>query len=305
VHRSCARRFNGVYVQDGTIISLPPELGDEWRGCGGSTPQAGQSSMRVQVRLDLAQGGMQGPWRHLGRAAERSGEAHEAPLPEGCLSNVDAGYFTLAEMRTHGKAGCFWLTTAKAGTRLFDERGQCWDLVSFLQAQRGDEVDVQVRLGQARTAAGAADRQAGQSRASRATTSQGPSLAGGQSQRRAATQCTQASSGRQQAATATQAEEDGQGAPAALRLDDPADQRATGAALDRRGVGASALPVADRTVLETVEAGRQSGYVAQCQAIPHPQRDLRQAAGLSDHATSSRSSSAGRRPIAVWSKRDT
>src|SRR5437763_10086493 len=64
------RRFNGVYVQDGTIISLPLELRDEWRGCGGSTPQAGQSSMRVQVRLDLAQGGMQGPWLQEGRAAE-------------------------------------------------------------------------------------------------------------------------------------------------------------------------------------------------------------------------------------------
>ena len=55
-------RFKGVYVQDGTTISLPPELRDEWRGCGGNTPEAGQSSMRVQVRLDLAQGGMQGPW---------------------------------------------------------------------------------------------------------------------------------------------------------------------------------------------------------------------------------------------------
>jgi hypothetical protein len=76
-------RFKGVYVQDGTIISLPPELRDQWRGCGGSTPEAGQSSMRVQVRLDLAQGGMQGPWLQEGRAAERSGEAHEAPLPAG------------------------------------------------------------------------------------------------------------------------------------------------------------------------------------------------------------------------------
>jgi hypothetical protein len=90
---------------------------------------------------------MQGPWRHLGRAAERSGEAHEAPLPEGCLYNVDAGYFTLGEMRVHGKAGRYWLTTAKAGILLIDERGQSWDLVSFLQAQTGDEVDVQVSLG--------------------------------------------------------------------------------------------------------------------------------------------------------------
>lgn len=140
-------RFNGVYVQDGTIISLPPELREEWRGCGGSTPEAGQSSMRVQVRLDLAQGGMQGPWRHLGRAAERSGEAYEAPLPQGCLYNVDAGYFTLSGMRAHGKAGCYWLTAANAGTLLIDEQGQCWDLVSFLRAQTGEEVDVQVVLG--------------------------------------------------------------------------------------------------------------------------------------------------------------
>jgi hypothetical protein len=141
------RRFTGVYVQDGTIISLPPELRDEWRGCGGNTPEAGQSSMRVQVRLDLAQGGMQGPWLQAGRAAERSGEAHEAPLPQGCLYNVDAGYFTLGEMRAHGQAGRYWLTAATAGTRLFDGRGQCWDLVSFLCAQPGEEVDVQVSLG--------------------------------------------------------------------------------------------------------------------------------------------------------------
>src|SRR5579864_7941252 len=140
-------RFNGVYVQDGSIISLPAELRDQWRGCGGSTPQAGQSSMRMQVRLDLAQGGMQGPWLQEGRAAERSGEAHEAPLPEGCLYNVDAGYFTLGEMRAHGQAGRYWLTAATAGTLLIDGRGQCWDLVSFLRAQTGEEVDVQVSLG--------------------------------------------------------------------------------------------------------------------------------------------------------------
>jgi Transposase DDE domain len=140
-------RFNGVYVQDGTVISLPPELREEWRGCGGSTPQAGQSSMRVQVRLDLAGGGMQGPWLQAGREAERSGEAHEAPLPQGCLYNVDSGYFTLKEMRAHDEAGCYWLTSARADLLLIDARGQCWELVSFLRAQKGKQVDVQLFLG--------------------------------------------------------------------------------------------------------------------------------------------------------------
>jgi hypothetical protein len=60
---------------------------------------------------------------------------------------VDAGYFTLAQMRAHGKADCFWLTTANAGTLLIDERGQCWDLVSFPGAQTDEEVDVQMCLG--------------------------------------------------------------------------------------------------------------------------------------------------------------
>ena len=141
------RRFNGVYVQDGSVISLPPELKDEWRGCGGKTPEAGLSSLRVQVRLDLAQGGMQGPWLQEGREAERSGEAHEAPLPKGSLFDVDGGYFTLAEMRAHSAAGRYCLTAAKAGTLLIDARGQCWDLPSFLRAQQGEEVDVQVYLG--------------------------------------------------------------------------------------------------------------------------------------------------------------
>lgn len=140
-------RFNGVYVQDGTIISLPPELKDEWRGCGGKTPEAGVSSLRVQVRLDLAHGGMQGPWLQEGREAERSGEAHEAPLPKGSLFDVDGGYFTLGEMRAHSAAGRYCLTAAKAGILVIDRRGQCWDLPSFLRAQEGEEVDVQVYLG--------------------------------------------------------------------------------------------------------------------------------------------------------------
>ncbi len=111
-------RFNGVYVQDGTIISLPSELAEQWAGCGGSTPEAGQSSLRVQVRLDLAHGGMQGPWLQAGRAAERSGEAHETPLPEGCLYNVDTGYFTLScERRRAMRSMCWCLWASANGCR--------------------------------------------------------------------------------------------------------------------------------------------------------------------------------------------
>lgn len=140
-------RFNGVYIQDGTVISLPPELKEQWRGCGGNTPEAGQSSVRVQVRLELTQGEVQGPWLQAGRASERSAQTQARPLPVGSLYNVDGGYFTLAGMRAHSQAGCYWLTPAQARTLLLDERGQCWDLVSLLRAQPGDQVDLRVYLG--------------------------------------------------------------------------------------------------------------------------------------------------------------
>jgi Transposase DDE domain len=141
------RRFNGVYLQDGTLISLPPELAEAWPGWGGNTPEAGQSSLRVQVRLELGQGELQGPWLQAGREAERSGPAVEKPLPVGCLYNVDSGYFTLTEMRRHDQEGHFWLTQAKANVKVYDQRGQCWDLLDLLEAQGTDRIDLQVQAG--------------------------------------------------------------------------------------------------------------------------------------------------------------
>jgi hypothetical protein len=140
-------RFNGVYLQDGSVLSLPKELAAQWPGCGGKTPEAGVSSLRMQVRLELAHGGVQGPWLQAGREAERSGEAVETPLPEGCLYVVDLGYFTLSRMRQHGEQGHFWLCPAKATVKVYDERGQCWDLLDLLEAQHTDTIDLPVRLG--------------------------------------------------------------------------------------------------------------------------------------------------------------
>jgi hypothetical protein len=111
-------RFNGVYLQDGTVIGLPSSLAQQWQGCGGSTPQAGQSSLRLQARLDLASGQLQGPWLQSGRESELRGPAQSLPLPKGALRNVDMGYFSIPEMRQQGEEGLFWLCPAKAGAAL-------------------------------------------------------------------------------------------------------------------------------------------------------------------------------------------
>jgi len=55
----------------------------------------------------------------------------------------------LGEMRVRGAVGELWLTTPKASTVLYDQRGQCWCLTAFLQQrQAGEQVDEWVFLGQ-------------------------------------------------------------------------------------------------------------------------------------------------------------
>lgn len=137
-------RFNGVYLQDGTVISLPASLAQQWPRGG----QAGQeAALRVQGRLELGSGRLSGLWLQAGREAERSGPAISTPLPVGSLFNADMGYFTLGEMRQRGKQGQYWLTQAKATLTLIDRHGQCWDLLSFLRAQTSEQVDVELFVG--------------------------------------------------------------------------------------------------------------------------------------------------------------
>src|SRR5205807_5054136 len=120
------------------VISLPSSLAQSWP----RSAQAGQeAALRVQGRLELGSGCLSGLWLQAGREAERSGPAISTPLPVGSLFHADMGYFTLPEMRQRGKQGHFWLTQAKATLTLIDQRGQCWDLLSYLRAQQSDMVD--------------------------------------------------------------------------------------------------------------------------------------------------------------------
>lgn len=102
-------RFNGVYNQDGSIVTLPASMKEQYPGCGGSTAEAGVSSMRLEVRWDLSHGSMSGPWITAGREAEHEGEAREEHLPEGSLFVGDSKYFSMASMRVRSQAGGFWL----------------------------------------------------------------------------------------------------------------------------------------------------------------------------------------------------
>ena len=54
-------RFNGVYLQDSSWITLPDALADVWPGCGTNTEKGGQASLKIQLRFDM----LTGTFEHL------------------------------------------------------------------------------------------------------------------------------------------------------------------------------------------------------------------------------------------------
>jgi hypothetical protein len=126
-------RFPSVYAQDGSIVSFPEELASRYPAGKGITKGGRRSSLRIQVRWDLAHGGMQGPWLQAGVEAECSGPAMEwSDLPTGSLFLCDSG-FSSQRMTELGRQGKKWLTSARADMRFYDSSGVKWSLEDYLQ----------------------------------------------------------------------------------------------------------------------------------------------------------------------------
>jgi hypothetical protein len=132
------QRFKGVYLQDGTLVTLPDELEGLFEGCGGNSDQGGRSGLRLQVRLNLSTGELQGPWLKEAVQCERegAGSIEQDPLPEGSLHLVDLAYVTLEKMKTYAQTKRWWLTTARADWRVTDARGITTSLPEWIKSRK-------------------------------------------------------------------------------------------------------------------------------------------------------------------------
>lgn len=140
------QRFSAVEAIDGSSIKLPPELAETWRGRGGSTA-GDNAAVKIEVRLDLLSGALQGPLLQDGRAHDQRSPIHQAPVAKKALRLADLGFFDLDKFQEIHAQDAYFLTRLKVQTNLFDSSGNLLDLPCFLQGQPTNEVDVPVLMG--------------------------------------------------------------------------------------------------------------------------------------------------------------
>jgi hypothetical protein len=139
-------QFAGVYIEDSTVIVLPPALCELWQGCGNATGQ-GTAAIKLTLRLDLTTGLIAGLSLHDGRVHDSQTAHPVTRLPAESLYLADLGFFSLERLQQIANQGGFFLSRLHAQTTVFTTDGTRWDDLSALLATQAATVDLPVTLG--------------------------------------------------------------------------------------------------------------------------------------------------------------
>lgn len=139
-------RFPSVVVIDSTTTTLPDELQERFRGCGGSYG-SGAAAVKLQTELDLRNGALSHVEIEEGRSSDGATSRQQARHGAGSLRISDLGYFSLPVFAAMAAAGEYFLSRLQFGTHVLPE-GQAVNVLEWLATQSGPLVDVSVVLGQ-------------------------------------------------------------------------------------------------------------------------------------------------------------
>ena len=143
------RRFSAVLLEDSSSISLPNELAQIWRGCGGNQDHTA-AAVKLHVRWELKRGQLWGPKLTDGRASDRRSPLTEEPIAPGSLSVKDLGYFNLEHIAARRAAGAYTLTRWQAGTALLTPEGKRLLLHKVVPQRVGQMKELPVLVGATR-----------------------------------------------------------------------------------------------------------------------------------------------------------
>lgn len=127
------QRFSEVNIEDSSIITLPDELHEKWSGCGGSG-SASRSSVKLQVRLDVKHGHLDGPYLVHGKTHDSKAAQRHPQQACGALMIRDLGYWKLEELERIATQGGFWLSYLKRDAVVYyqEEWQSIADLIASL-----------------------------------------------------------------------------------------------------------------------------------------------------------------------------
>jgi hypothetical protein len=133
-------QFQGVYLQDSSLIALPRSLAHLWKGNGN---QAGISaSLKIHTVFEYQQGKLQ--------LSFHSGSAHDSRLqttrlPQGALRLADSAYFKVAIFQQFNAQAVWWLSRIPAQVGIWQGE-QVIPLATWLSQQQTDQLDLTVQL---------------------------------------------------------------------------------------------------------------------------------------------------------------
>ena len=140
------QRFEGVYIKDSTVISLPEALASVWQGVGGSA--GARAAVKLQVRWNYSTGQLDGPALQPARCHDRTTPYGIEDLPAGSLELADLGYFCLEELSAQHARGQYFIRRYKVRVAVYTLDGEPLDLLGWL-SQVETVGECRVLLGQA------------------------------------------------------------------------------------------------------------------------------------------------------------
>jgi hypothetical protein len=139
-------RFTAVSVQDSSTIVLPEVFAAQWPGCGGSPSSSARAALKLQARLEMWTGRLDVQLQE-GRTSDRAAVL-PGPLPAGALRLADLGYWSLEACAALAQHTVFWLSRLQMQTAVYDATGARQDLLTLLESQPTDTVELAVALGE-------------------------------------------------------------------------------------------------------------------------------------------------------------
>ena len=140
-------RFTSTTVLDSSTITLPDQMQERFRGCGGRNG-SGQAALKLQTELDLRSGALTHVEIEPGRSPDAATNRQHARRGKGSLRITDLGYFNLLVFAAIVAAEEYFLSRLQFGTHVLLHDGHTPDLLPWLSKQPGPFVDLSILLGQ-------------------------------------------------------------------------------------------------------------------------------------------------------------